>query len=157
MMKELFDALPRTNSAEYLLDTCFLYYVFDHRKERELIEFCSKHCVALTSFTVEEILHTYKHVSHMIRDRLRHLIKNSVLLSVIDIAVHPGEIDEEIGYIVGIDEKLLHIIPDHSDAVLAATAVKFSAHMITRDKHHLFTTVLSDYFKGKGLEVKNNF
>ena len=156
-MKELFEALPKVTSADYILDTCFVYYVFEHQKEKELIDFCNDNSVAISSFTVEEILYHSKDVNHIVRNRLRHLIKNNILLGVIDIPVHPGNFDEEIGYVVGVDERLLHLIPDHSDAVIAALAVRIHAHLITRDKHHLFTVVLEDYFKNKGLEVKNNF
>lgn len=156
-MKELFNALPRVSKADWLLDTCFVYYVFQHQKEKELIEFCKKHDVALTSFTVEELLYHMHDVNHIIRERLRYIIKHSVLLGVIELNVHPGEIDQEIAYVMGADEKLIHLIPDHSDAVVAAAAVNLGANIITRDKHHLFTTVLSDYFKELGLLVKNNF
>lgn len=156
-MRELFNALPRTTSADWLLDTCFIYYIFEHQKEQELIDFCNKNSVALTSFTVEEIIHHLHHVKDLVRERLRHLIKHGALLNIIEINVHPGEIDQEIGYVVGVDDKLIHLIPDHSDAVLAAAAVKLNANIITRDKHHLFTTLLSDYFKDIGLEVRNTF
>ena len=156
-MKELFDALPRTNSAEWLLDTCFLYYIFEHQKEHELIKFCVANKVAITSFTVEELLFHMRDVKHIVRERLRHLLKESALLQIVEIPVHPGDFEKEIGFVVGVDEKLVHIIPDHSDAVIAAVAVKLHANILTRDKHHLFTAVLSDYFQEKGLLVKNNF
>ena len=94
-------------------------------------------------------------VKNMVRERLRHLIKNSTPLGVVELNVHPGEIDQEIGFVMGVDEKLIHLIPDHSDAVIAAAAVKLGANIITRDKHHLFTTILSDYLKELGLLVKN--
>lgn len=156
-MKELFNALPRVNKANWLLDTCFVYYIFEHQKERELIDFCKENDVALTSFTVEELLYHMHDVNHNVRERLRYLIKHSVLLGVVELNVHPGEIDQEIAYVIGVDERLIHLIPDHSDAVVAAAAVKLGANIITRDKHHLFTNVLSDYFKEKNLLVKNNF
>ncbi len=156
-MKELFNTLPRVSKADWLLDTCFVYYIFEHHKEDDLIEFCKENSVAITSFTVKEILHHLHDVNHIVRERLRYLIKHSILLGVVEIPVSPGEIDEEIGYIVATDEKILHLVPDHSDGVIAAIAVKLKANIITRDKHHLFTTVLEDYFKSKGLLVKNNF
>lgn len=156
-MKELFDSLPRTSSADWLIDTCFLYYIFQHQKEKELIDFCKQHSVAITSFTVEELLYHMHDVKHIVRERLRHLIKESALLAVIDVDVHPGEIDQEIGFVVGVDEQLIHLIPDHSDAVVAAVAVRVGANILTRDKHHLFTTVLSDYLHEKNLTVQNNF
>lgn len=156
-MKELFNSLPKVKTADWLLDTCFVYYIFENQKEKELIDFCNNNSVAISSFTIKEILYHSHDVNHMVRNRLRHLIKNNVLLGVIDVPVFPGEIDEEIGYVMGVDEKLIHLIPDHSDAVIAALAVRIHANIITRDKHHLFTIVLEDYFKEKGLLVKNNF
>jgi hypothetical protein len=116
-MKELFDALPRVKSADWLLDTCFVYYVFEHHKEKDLLKFCENHDVAITSFTIKEILYNIHKVNHNVRERLRYLIKNSILLGRIDIPVSPGEIDEEIGFIVGVDENILHLVPDHSDGV----------------------------------------
>lgn len=156
-MKELFDSLPRTESADVLIDTCFLYFIFEHNHEKEFVKYCEDNVVALPSFTVEEVLHHSHHVSHVFRERFRHLVKEGLKLRVIDISVHLGDPEGEMAFVRNIDEELIHLIPDHSDAVIAAVAVKIKADILTRDKHHLFTTTLQNYFSSKGIAVKNNF
>ena len=156
-MKELFNSLPRVTFADVLIDTCFLYYLFENHLEKEFIDYCEHNRVALTSFTVLEVLHHSHDVNHNFREHFRRLVKEGLKLGVIDISVHPGDPDGEMDFVKTIDEELIHLIPDHSDAVIAAVAVKLHANLLTRDKHHLFTTVLENYFSHKGIVVKNNF
>jgi predicted nucleic acid-binding protein len=56
----------------------------------------------------------------------------------------------------GIDPELIQLVPDHSDAVIAALAYKIKANILTRDKHHLFTVELKNYFSKQGITVQNN-
>lgn len=157
-MKELFDKLPEVEgTVDYLLDTCFLFYVLDHHLEKRLVEFCNANVVGLSSFTVEEFVHHHHHMSHEVKTRIRHLLNNGVSLKMVDVAVSPGNPEGERSFVSSVDAKLLSIIPDPSDAVLFATALKYDADVITRDKHHLFTTALENYSGQKGIKVLNNF
>jgi hypothetical protein len=56
----------------------------------------------------------------------------------------------------GIDPELIQLVPDHSDAVIAALAYKIKANILTRDKHHLFTVDLQNYFSQKNIRIQNN-
>ncbi|MGM5481381.1 MAG: PIN domain-containing protein [Nanobdellota archaeon] len=157
-MKELFDSLPITaQSVDYLLDTCFLFYILEHRQEKRLIRFCGDNNVALSTFTIEEFVHHHHHMSHEVKTRIRHLLNNGLSLSVVDVPVSPGDPAGERSFVSSVDDRLLSLIPDPSDAVLFAVAIRHHANLITRDKHHLFTTVLENYSHDLGLSVLNNF
>ena len=153
-MKELFAHLVKNQEVDYLVDTCFFYYAFD-RQEKEFIEFCKTHKVGITSFNVEEVLYHAHDVNNHIRERIRHALKEGLTLILITVDVSPGKASEERSFVQAIDGKLLEEIPDPSDAVLAAMAVKLHASILTRDKHHLFTTVLENYFHDRGVLVFN--
>lgn len=161
-MRELFDLLAHGNiqsslahNTKYLIDTCFLYQAFA-KHEKDFIEFCKNEAVGITSFNVEEVLFHSHDVNHHIRNRIRAAIKNNLSLVVIDVDVKPGDPIAEHEFIEKYDKPLVNIIPDPSDAVLAAVATSIGAHVITRDKHHLFTSKLENYFGEKGLKVLNN-
>lgn len=161
-MKELFDLLaqgdmrsPLAQQTQYLIDTCFFYEAFAHH-EKEFIEFCKNNAVGITSFNVEEVLFHSHDVNHHIRNRIRSAIKENLNLVVIQAPVSPGDPIAEKEFIEKYDQNLINLIPDPSDAVLAAVASSIGAHVITRDKHHLFTTQLENYFNEKGLKVLNN-
>lgn len=161
-MKELFNLLahgdirsPLAHSTKYLVDTCFFYQAFAHH-ENEFVDFCKNNAVGITSFNVEEVLFHSHDVNHHIRNRIRSAIKNKINLVVIDTPVSPGDPIREKEFITIYDQALVTIIPDPSDAVLAAVATSIGANIITRDKHHLFTSRLENYFTQKGLKVFNN-
>lgn len=155
VMKDLFDELPRSDHVEFLVDTCFLYYILSsHVKPFEI--FCNNYLVGITSFNVEEVLHHIHHVNTDIRDHLRHLLKNGIRLHVVEIDVFPGNAEKEKEFVSKIDANLLRLIPDPSDAVLVAAALPMHAAVLTRDKHHLFTTKLENYMRTQLLSVWNN-
>ena len=159
-MKELFDKFPvleKDQHPEYLVDTCFVYYLFEHRHEKEFIKFCEDHVVAITSFNQEEFLFHAHHVNHTVKERFRHFVKTGARLHTVAVPVSPGNPDAEKEYIRSIDPKLLEIIPDPSDAVLCAAALVLKANVLTRDKHHLFTAALENYASEHHLAVLNNF
>lgn len=157
-MKELFANLERIKkgSIDVLVDTCFFYYVFTHQHDSAFIDFCNTHIVALTSFNVEETLYHSHDVSHEFREHFRHAIKKGLRLFVVDIPVNPGNALAEKLFVEKIDNRLLQLIPDPSDAVLIAAAKIYNADVLTKDKHHLFTTKLENYLSENNLKVYNN-
>lgn len=159
-MKELFDKLPhksieQARQVEYLVDTCFLYHMFVHH-EKDFVAFCTNISVGITSFNVEEVLFHARDVNHVIRNRIRSAIHKGLFLQVVDVNVSPGNPEGERKFIANYDKALLNLVPDPSDAVLAAVATSLHAHVLTRDKHHLFTSTLENYFGELGLQVLNN-
>lgn len=156
-MKELFDRLPRWDlQADYVLDTCFLFYVFDKQLEHKLVKFCQDSIVAITSFTVQELIHHKKDASKLFKERFRHIVSD-LRLYVIQMDVHPGEVVSEREFVNDFDPAILHLVRDPSDAVSLVVALQHGANIITRDKHHLFTTALENYLNEKGLRVLNTF
>ena len=160
-MREVFDSLPHTKINEplahhikYLVDTCFIYYIFE-KHEKEFIEFCKHNSVGFTSFNVEETLFHSHDVGSHFKIRFRHAIKAGLFLNVVDVDVKPGNPYAEKIFVQSLDARLINLIPDPSDAVLAAVAKSISANILTRDKHHLFTQALSNYFGESGLQVLN--
>ena len=146
---------PLAHKTKYLIDTCYFYESFA-KHEKEFVEFCATHNVGITSFNVEEVLFHSHDVNHVIRNRIRSAIKANLNIVVIDIPIHPGNPVAEGKFIEKYNPLLINIIPDPSDAVLAAVATSIGAHVITRDKHHLFTTKLENHFNEKGLKVLNS-
>jgi predicted nucleic acid-binding protein len=72
-------------------------------------------------------------------------------------AVSPGDREGERKFIQDFDNELFGIIPDPSDAVLLVAALRTKTNVLTRDKHHLFTTKLENYISEAGIKVYNNF
>jgi predicted nucleic acid-binding protein len=147
-MKELLKSLNTAETTDILFDTCFFIYELKHHKNLK---------GAVTSFNAEEIIH----VSHKLSTELKKDIRESMKhhdISLINIPVHPGNWEEERDYVNSADPDILRLIHDPSDAVLIAAAIKMRAKRVyTRDKHHLYTTVLENYIKDYGIEVLNKF
>lgn len=154
-MKELFATLKRTSKTGLvLLDTCFLIDALEKHKEHELLELASKREVAITSFNVEELEHVIKRVKDKsVKERLRMLLKDKPPISVLEIAVHPGDAEAEKEYVAAIDPYLAQDVPDPSDAVLVAVAIKTRSVVLSKDKHHLFTALLENYLHRWGLRI----
>ncbi len=157
-MKELIEKLPRyvEGPVDFVVDTCFLYYLFEKQHENAFVESCAEHIVVLTSFTADEFLFHSHDVNHDVRERFRHAIKHGLRLFYYEMPVHPGDREGEKTFVHNYDENLLKLIPDPSDAVLLVAALTLKADVLTRDKHHLFTTKLQNYVYDKGLQVLNN-
>jgi len=157
-MKELLEQLQKYESGpvDFVVDTCFLYYLFEHQHDKAFKETCDEYVVVLTSFTAEEFLFHSHHVNHVVRERFRSAVKNGLRLFFYEIPVSPGNPEAEKNFVSEFDEMLLKIIPDPSDAVLLVAAIKLKADVLTRDKHHLFTTKLENYVYDRGLQVLNN-
>jgi len=147
-MKELFDSLKHVISGEnfVFLDTCFLFDLFDRGKS-----LTPGYNYAVSSFNVEELL-AVSHRLHKDKVQLRKLVKEHSFL-VYDIDVHIGDFESEKEYVKGVDKELLKLIPDASDAVLLALAVKTKSIVLTKDKHHLFTVELKNFVEKSGIKV----
>ena len=142
------------NMVNYLLDTCFIFYMLNQH-EKSLLNFCENKKVGITSFNLEEIKFNLHKMPHEIKNRWRDFNKKAQY-QIIEIDVKPGNKEKERNYVDEFDEDLLKIIKDPSDAVLLVTAIKQKANIITRDKHHLFTTNLENYLNGYQIQVLNN-
>lgn len=161
-MKELFEALEHEalsdfrSSQSVLLDTCFLVHAFEHQLKR-LEKFCEQNDVLICSFNLEELDHIKHRIPHMARENARRFFKHDPNIKVLDISVHPGQRQEEHAFVERVDQELLIDIADPSDAVLIATAIQSHSHVLTLDKHHLFTTHLENYLTRYGIEVHKSF
>ena len=160
-MKEIFESLPRKSIDDVrdhiLLDTCFFIHTFEHQKEHHLKELIGKFNVAMTSFNAEEFLLKEHSVDERVREYARKFLKHNPSISIVYIDVHPGDRFTEKTYVNSIDADLLAEIPDASDAVLIATAIKTNSKVLTKDKHHLFTVQLENYIKKYNLEVYKEY
>jgi len=159
-MKELFSQLPRLSLDDkraknnILLDSCFIIWMLEEQHEKELL----KHECAILSFTEEEISFVEQHKIHdKSKVRFRHLLKNEHNLKIIDVDVHPGNKEQEKGFVNRVDPELLEKIEDPSDAVLIAAAIKTHSDVLTRDKHHLYNTTLENYLDKYSIKVLNSF
>jgi predicted nuclease of predicted toxin-antitoxin system len=78
-------------------------------------------------------------------------------LTIININVNPGDRIAEKNFVNSIDPDLLADVPDASDAVLIATAIKTNSIVLTKDKHHLFTTKLENYLNKYNIKVYKEY
>lgn len=152
-MKALFDNLPRCSLTSMrnslLLDTCFIIDSVEHHRLADLLV----HSVAITSFNVEELLHVTRHLHDKVKEALRHFFNTHKDIRILEIPVHPGDRDSEHSFVAGVDERLLKVVADPSDAVLIATAIATKSDVLTKDKHHLFTVKLENFLKEYGINV----
>ncbi|HEY9706462.1 MAG TPA: PIN domain-containing protein [Allocoleopsis sp.] len=159
-MKEIFEQLPRINLEDakdlVLIDTCFFIHTFEHQKDHKLSELIEKYNVAMTTFNAEEFLLKDKVVDERVREYARKLLKKHPI-TLVNINVHPGDRDGEKRFVNSIDPTLLAQVPDASDAVLIAVAIKTHSTVLTKDKHHLFTVKLENYLKKYNIEVHKEY
>ena len=145
-MRELIASLNTVQSSDILFDTCFVLYELKNHKNLK---------GSITSFTAEELLHLSHHMSQELKNDIRESMKHHDL-SIVPIAVSPGDWKGEREFVNNADPKLLELIHDPSDAVLIAAAIKTGAKKVyTRDKHHLYTSRLGNYLNAWGIEVLN--
>lgn len=149
-MKELIEQLPhvRLDAAKNmkLLDTCF---IIDLATRRELHKIDQK--VGILSFTALELLHVIKRIPTAKQEVRKFLEEKDIL--IIEVPAVPGDWESERHFVESIDDSLLQKVPDASDAVLAAAAIATNSDIYTKDKHHLFTTVLENHLERAGLHV----
>ncbi|MGV8086422.1 MAG: PIN domain-containing protein [Candidatus Woesearchaeota archaeon] len=159
-MKEIFEKLPKKELSEthnmILIDTCFFIHTFEHQKDAKLKELVQKFDVAMTSFNVEEFLFKEHSVDERVREYARKFLKSHPI-TIINIDVHPGNRISEKEFVNNADPDLLAEVPDASDAVLMAVAIKTKSTVLTKDKHHLFTVKLENYLKKYNIEVHKEY
>jgi hypothetical protein len=144
-MKELLDAMPRTSKRNLvLLDTCFFIDIFQNGHENDLVKLCKVHDVAMTSFNALELVRVLRRLPK-VRDRIHQFLKNKPKLFIVEVPVVPGDHKAEVDYVASVDPYLAQDIPDPSDAVLVACAIRLHSQILTKDKHHLFTVLLQNY------------
>ncbi|MFP4568006.1 MAG: PIN domain-containing protein [Candidatus Woesearchaeota archaeon] len=137
-----------------ILDTCFIIYELKLQKENRLLDFCNNNKVILISFTLDELNHVSKNMGHdkrLIRDFLKR-----ARLNIVDVPVRPGDFLGERNFVSSFSSDLLKLIHDPSDAVLVVAAIKSGSSILTRDKHHLFTSVLSEELSNYNVGVFND-
>ena len=161
-MKELFSTLKtikidNVNERYVFLDTCFFINTFENQKEHKLKDLMEKHNIAMTSFNVNEFLLKEHVVDERVRENVRKFLKKGPAMTIVEIQVHPGDREGEKYFVNSIDADLLKEIPDASDAVLIATAIKTNSTVLTKDKHHLFTTKLENYLNKYKIQVYKEF
>lgn len=159
-MKEIFQALPHKELSDVhnmvLLDTCFFIHTFEHQRDHQLRELVEKFDVGMTTFNAEEFLFKEHVVDERVREYARKFLKTHPI-TLINIDVHPGNRESEKKFVNNIDPDLLREVPDASDAVLMAVAIKTDSTILTKDKHHLFTVKLENYIKKYNLEVYKEY
>ncbi len=150
-MKEFFagcEHVPYTKvRGVVLLDTCFIISSLSHHKG-----FSGSKRIATTSFNVEELLHVNHRLGHELKSRMRKFFKDTDLL-VLDVPVSPGDREAERSFVLSVDDRLLANVPDPSDAVLMAVAIKTGSIVVTKDKHHLFTEKLEEFIHPYNIQV----
>lgn len=159
-MRELFSMLPcleiRSLHNVVLLDTCFLIHVFERPSLiKKLESLCKEKTVVLTSFTIEEFLHVEHKVDEHVREGMRRFLKRQPNLFQYSVQTKPGRWQEEREFVMNADSRLLEKVRDPSDGVLMAAAIRLGADVLTRDKHHLYTTQLENFTRQYGITVMN--
>ncbi|MEA3378386.1 MAG: hypothetical protein U9Q69_01980 [Nanoarchaeota archaeon] len=149
-MKELLKNIEKIDihaKRKILLDTCFL---IDAVSKHEDLDKLSN--AALTSFNIEEILFIEHKLGHEIKKGLRRFFKKANF-KILEVPVHPGNPKSEKNFVASVDKELLEKIRDPSDAVLIAAAILTNSLILTKDKHHLFTTKLENFLNKYNIKV----
>lgn len=156
-MRELVNSIKRISIDDarnfILLDTSFIINILEHHKHLNLLK---DYTLGVTSFNMEEILYIEHKLEHEDKKIIKKFLKHP-LFYIVEIPVHPGNYDEERKFVNSVDEELLKTVSDPSDAVLIATAIKTRSTVMTKDKHHLFTTTLEEFLKRYNLKVYKDF
>lgn len=155
-MQQLIDALEESEKVDYLLDTCFFVHVFEKNYVKDLVRLCREHRVGMSEFNLREFLNMH-HVLHgTMNHHIRNFLKQKLLFRV-PFPIHPGDKEAERRYVCDFDEAILKIVRDPSDAILLVQAIRMRASILTRDKHHLFTTLAEGYSHLYCLQILNEF
>ena len=157
-MKELTDNLNHVDNLEQgsiLLDTCFFISCFKHAKNIHRLETMQNLC--MTSFNIGELLHAEHHLNHELKTRIRKFFHKAENLKILNIDVKPGEWDEERSFVDNVDPELLKHVHDPSDAVLIAAAIRFKAKVMTKDKHHIYTSDLANFLNKYKIKIEKDF
>lgn len=159
-MKELMEKLQKLtleDKLDYLIDTCFFIWIFEHHKEKQFEKLLKNNRCGITSFNAEELIHVTHHIHDKLKESERKFFHNSANLFLLKIPVHPGNSEKEKNFVASIIPDLNCIEHDSSDAVILAAAIKTHANILTRDKHDLFNAHLENCLKKYDLIVSNTF
>jgi predicted nucleic acid-binding protein len=137
-----------------VLDTCFVIYELLNQNESRLLRFCEDNVVILTSFNLDELLFVSKKLNHN-KKRVKDFLGRAKL-NFVKLPVRPGDIACEKKFVSDFSSDLLSKVHDPSDAVLVVAAILSRSDILTRDKHHLFTSVLNSELDSYGLSVFND-
>jgi hypothetical protein len=129
--------------------------MFEKGKVKDLVSFCGAHKVVMSSFNLLEFVHMHHHLGGPVNHHVRDFLKQKLIVRV-PVDVRPGEREKEREYVDSFDEDLLRLVRDPSDAVLLVQAMKLGANVLTRDKHHVFTTACENHVKDHGIVVLND-
>jgi len=164
-MKELLENLKSIEVSDAkgytLIDTCAFIHIFEHHdKIAKFKKQISNGKFGITSFNIEELMYVEHKLHDNIKNEIRHFLKNEKKhydgLKIININVHPGNINSEKKFIANVDTELLQIMnQDFSDGVLFAVAVKIGGDIITRDKHHIYNQIAETYANKHCIDIRN--
>jgi hypothetical protein len=145
-MRELIETLDTDSHADYLIDTCFLFYMLEKGHTKQLLDFCRSNKVGMTSFNLAEVEHVHHRLKGVMNHHVRDFLKQKVIVNV----------PVGVLFVQEYDPELLRIVPDASDAVMLVAAMKLGANVLTRDKHHVFTVGCGNHIQQKGIVVLND-
>ncbi len=103
--------------------------------------------MALTSFNADELsyIEEKKELDENIRRNTRSFLKTKPALVVVDVPISPGSSAPEKQFVNYFDPEILKLCPDTSDAILISVAIHTQSDILTKDKHHIFTTLVENY------------
>ena len=152
-MEELLESLRHVSLSEaknvVLVDTCFFLDEIIHHHEDELVG------LFMTSFNAQELIHVAHHLPGHVKKATRKFLSRNKMI-IVDVPVSPGDWKAERLFVNKVDDRLIEIIRDPSDAVLLAVALLTRSIVLTKDKHHLFTVALENHLDDYGLRVFKN-
>ncbi|MFH1972777.1 MAG: hypothetical protein ABIJ18_04850 [archaeon] len=128
-----------------LLDTCFIIHSVKNNNKIKIKN------AAITSFNIEELMKVEHKLGHL-KKELRNFLKNTSFV-IVDVPVSPGQWMQEKDFVLAVNHDLLKEVPDASDAVLMAAAIQTQSDVLTKDKHHLFTTKLENFLDAYSIRV----
>ncbi|MBU0666795.1 MAG: PIN domain-containing protein [Nanoarchaeota archaeon] len=156
-MRELFNQLEKKtleDKLDYLIDTCFFIWIFEHQKDKQFEKFIEENECAITSFNAEELVYIEHKINHYAKDRLRKFLHNTKL-KLLEVPANPGNADSEHLFVKSVLPELDTIEHDPSDSVILAAAIKVGANVLTRDKHDIFNTRLENFLQEYKIKVFN--
>lgn len=159
-MRELLERRPTLSlydRADFLLDTCFFVWTFDHHKEHDLLSLIEHYRVAMTTFNYEELMHIEHKLKSHTKENIRHFLRKDRKLFTLSIPVHPGSWQMEHEFVVETLPEMDRNIHDPSDAVLLAAAVRVHAYVLTRDKHDIFNAHVENFMQKRDIKVFNSY
>ncbi|MAG78664.1 hypothetical protein CL616_04850 [archaeon] len=147
-MKEIFESKKKVSWREasnlVLLDTCFIIDCVMRRKKIKLDN------IGITSFNAEELIHVERRLKG--KRAMRNFLRDTNF-TLVEVPVSPGSWMQEKEFVQSVNHGLLQNIADASDAVLIAAAIQTKSDVLTKDKHHLFTTKLENFLYDYGIRV----